>query len=169
MGSGRGWQRPRAGGFWRRAAPRVANACPPETRRLAVRSNLVVAEFETLKLRADFLRVANSGRRCAGPTVVVQAAAHSDGPDGVSQIRVGFTASRKIGNAIIRNRAKRRLRAAATQILPKHGRPGQDYVLIARSGTANRPFSQLLADLERVLRRLERDDTRRPAIIPPRL
>ena len=122
--------------------------------------------FETLKRRADFRRVASSGRRCAGPTLVVQAAAHSDRPGHVPRIRVGFTASRKIGNAVVRNRAKRRMRAAAAEVLPKHGRPGRDFVLIARAGTASRPFSELVADLERALRRLGRDDTRKPAMIP---
>jgi ribonuclease P protein component len=129
----------------------------------------VAAGFETLKLRADFLRVASSRRRCAAPTLVVQAAAHSAGSDSSSQIRVGFTASRKIGNAVARNRAKRRMRAAAAELLPKHGRTGRDYVLIARSGTVNQPFSALLADLEKALRRLGRDDTRRAAVIPPGL
>lgn len=166
MGFGRGWRQSRADGFWRRAAPRAASVFPPEKTSLAVRGNLVAVRLETLKLRADFLRVAGSRRRCARPTLVVQAAAHPGGPDTLSQMRVGFTASRKIGNAVARNRAKRRMRAAAAEILPKHGRPGQDYVLIARSGTANQPFSALLADLESALRRLEQDDTRRPAVMP---
>ncbi|MBV8935534.1 MAG: ribonuclease P protein component [Alphaproteobacteria bacterium] len=163
MGFGREWRPSRAGGFWRRAAPRVASVCPPE-KVVGGSQRARGPRFETLKLRADFLRVASSGRRCAAPTLVVQAGAHSGGPDSPSQIRAGFTASRKIGNAVVRNRAKRRMRAAAAEMLPKHGRPGRDYVLIARSGTANRPFSELLADLERALRRLGRDDPRPPTV-----
>ena len=71
-------------------------------------------------------------------------------------LRVGFTASRKVGNAVIRNRAKRRLRAAAAQILPVQGSPGTDYVLIARAATAARPYGALVADLAAALRRVER-------------
>ena len=71
-------------------------------------------------------------------------------------MRVGFTASRKVGNAVIRNRAKRRLRAAAARVLPQAGRPRTDYVLIARAGTARRPFASLIADLEAALRRVGR-------------
>lgn len=73
-----------------------------------------------------------------------------------TSLGVGFTASRKVGNAVIRNRAKRRLRAVAAAILPEQGRPGTDYVLIARAGTADRPYAQLLADLAAALRRVER-------------
>jgi ribonuclease P protein component len=71
-------------------------------------------------------------------------------------LRVGFTASRKVGNAVIRNRAKRRLRAAAAQVLPLQGSPGTDYVLIARATTAGRPYAALVADLAAALRRVER-------------
>ena len=70
-------------------------------------------------------------------------------------VRVGFTASRKVGNAVVRNRAKRRLRAAAAQVLSNRGKSGMDYVLIARGTTAERPFAALLADLELALHRVE--------------
>jgi ribonuclease P protein component len=69
---------------------------------------------------------------------------------------VGFTASRKVGNAVLRNRAKRRLRAAAAAVLPRLGRPGTDYVLVARGETASRPFAELLANLESAVRQLDR-------------
>jgi ribonuclease P protein component len=69
-------------------------------------------------------------------------------------VRVGFTASRKVGNAVVRNRAKRRLRAVAARVLSDMGRPGTDYVLIARAATAERPFAALLDDLEAALRRV---------------
>jgi ribonuclease P protein component len=95
--------------------------------------------------------------------VVVQAALRPKGSDVGSDIRVGFTASRKVGNAVTRNRAKRRLRAVAAAVLPCAGRPGTDYVLIARSGTAERAFAALLADLEAAVRRVDRKaEGRRP-------
>lgn len=81
---------------------------------------------------------------------------------GEAAIRIGITASRKIGGAVVRNRAKRRLRQAAARVLPQAGKPGTDYVLIARAGTAERPFAALLADLAAALKRIDRG-ARRPA------
>jgi ribonuclease P protein component len=85
--------------------------------------------------------------------VVVQAAPR---PDREAALRFGVTASRKVGGAVVRNRAKRRLRAAAADILPRLGRPATDYVLIARAGTVDRPWAALVADLEGALRRVDR-------------
>ena len=75
-------------------------------------------------------------------------------------VRVGFTASRKVGNAVVRNRAKRRLRAAAAEILARDGRCGTDYVLIARAGTGERRYAELLDDLASALRQVARQADR---------
>ena len=101
--------------------------------------------------RADFLRVASAGRKWAAPGLVLQARRRSE--DGEA-IRVGFTATKKVGIAVVRNRARRRLRAAVDRILPAHAASGTDYVVIARMETATRPFPLLLADLETALKRL---------------
>jgi ribonuclease P protein component len=87
---------------------------------------------------------------------VLQAAARPPGTGGVEAVRVGFTASRKVGNAVLRNRAKRRLRAAASAVLARDGRQGTDYVLIARAETGERPYAELVRDLEGALRQIER-------------
>ncbi|MEL6167457.1 MAG: ribonuclease P protein component [Pseudomonadota bacterium] len=107
------------------------------------------AAVETLTRRSDFLR-ASRGVRAAMPGFVLQMVAGEPG-----KIRVGYTCSKKVGNAVARNRAKRRLRALAADVLSEAGRPGTDYVLVGRAGTtAALPFAQLRADLKRALARL---------------
>ena len=85
---------------------------------------------------------------CARGAVVVQALERGDDRP---LIRAGFTATRKIGGAVVRNRAKRRLREAARLTLPLHGRAGHDYVFIARGGTTARPWARLLDDVKSAL------------------
>lgn len=71
--------------------------------------------------------------------------------DPSGEIGVGFTASRKVGSAVERNRARRRLRAVAREVLPAAGRSGYDYVLIARATTLRRPYIELAKDLKTAL------------------
>jgi ribonuclease P protein component len=105
---------------------------------------------DRLKNRADFLRAARGIRRVEG-AVTLETCSTPESARQDGHLRVGFTASRKVGNAVIRNRARRRLRAAASQLLPLLGRAGHDYVLVARGTTAARPFAALLSDITRAL------------------
>ncbi|WP_193368836.1 ribonuclease P protein component [Pelagibius marinus] len=144
-----------------------------------------------LKTRPQFLKVAAARRKWVTPGLVLQAARRQPGDDraapGVraaeakadreqgdreeAEVRVGFTVTRKVGNAVARNRAKRRLRAAAAEIFAEHGRAGTDYVVIGRAGTLTRPYDALRRDLEQAIVKVERhggsggprDGKRRPA------
>lgn len=106
-----------------------------------------VFPIERLKKRADFLACARANS-CARGAVVVQARQRSDH---IPLVRAGFTATRRIGGAVVRNRAKRRLRAAARLLLPQIAHPGVDYVFIARGDVTKRPWTHLLDDVKSAL------------------
>lgn len=111
-----------------------------------------------LRKRGDFLAAARS-RRVSTASFMLQArerGPHDATPGADPQgVRVGFTCSKKVGNAVARNRAKRRLRAIARAVLPEAGRAGWDYVLIGRAGaTATRDHAAMLEDLRGALRQV---------------
>lgn len=125
-----------------------------------------------LKTRPQFLAVAAARRKWVTPGLVLQAARRQHGNDRAApvacrapqrrepeapeaEVRVGFTVTRKVGNAVERNRVKRRLRAAAAEVFPRDGRAGTDYVVVGRAATLKRPFDALKADLEQAIRRLD--------------
>ena len=107
-----------------------------------------------LKQRREFLRVAAVGQKWAAPGLVLQARRYekNEADDG---FRIGYTVSRKVGGAVERNRARRRLRAAAENVMAHHARPGHDFVLIGRRATLKRAFPALVGDLEAALRKLD--------------
>jgi ribonuclease P protein component len=113
-----------------------------------------MATLERLRRRADFLRVAGARRKWVAPGLILQTLPRGAADPAPAALRVGFTASRKVGIAVVRNRARRRLRAAAAAVMPDHAAGGHDYVLIARAATPSRPYAELLGDLETALRRL---------------
>lgn len=110
-------------------------------------------KLTVLTKRADFIRASNAKRQ---GTTGVHLQARKRSPDNTHKgIRVGFTCSKKVGNAVARNKAKRRLREVARSVLPQHGLDGWDYVLVGRKDTtATRPYDKLISDLERALRKV---------------
>jgi ribonuclease P protein component len=107
-----------------------------------------------LKTRRDFLRVADTRARFATPGLILQVRRHSaDEQFVLPQIRVGFTVSKKVGNAVVRNRVRRRLRAAADVVIAERGKQGRDYVLIGRRESEDRAYADLLSDIETALAR----------------
>ncbi len=112
--------------------------------------------LDRLKRRREFQAVAGRGRSAAAAGLVLQARPWGDRPPpGVrGGLRYGLTASRKVGRAVRRNRARRRLRALAEEMLPRWAAARHDYVLIARGATVDRPYDELRRDLRRLLRRL---------------
>jgi ribonuclease P protein component len=108
-----------------------------------------------LKHRAEFLRVAGAGRKFVAPGLILQVLRRDPAAGSSGGKRVGYTASRKVGIAVARNRARRRLRAAVAEVMPGCAAPGHDYVLVARAATVKRPYAALVEDLKTALRRLD--------------
>ena len=143
---------------WPIAAPRAASVFPPDQSlaRGGVMERLepcaaslppAIPGLARLKKRREFLRAAARGKRAARPGLVLQALAVPE-----PSLRLGFTVTKKIGNAVIRNRARRRLKEAARLTLPGMALSGWDLVLIGRDATAERPFGLLIEDLRAALR-----------------
>ena len=113
-----------------------------------------------LRRRADFLRVAAARRKWATPGLVLQVAGRPEQAKAADKRvapapRVGYTVSRKVGGAVARNRARRRLKAAARQVMAQHAHPELDYVVIGRAATIERDFAALMHDLEQAMKRLD--------------
>lgn len=106
-----------------------------------------------LKKRPEFLAVAAASRKCVTPSVVVQARPADAGSAVDAPARFGFTATRKVGGSVVRNRARRRIKAAAALLGPTHARPGVDYVFVARNGVLTRPWELLLKDVAQAIAR----------------
>ncbi|WP_126136210.1 ribonuclease P protein component [Tritonibacter mobilis] len=108
------------------------------------------AGMELLTKRGDFLAAARARKQGTRSMMVQGRKRGDDGP-----FRVGFTCSKKVGNAVMRNRAKRRLREITRLLLKEHGKPGWDYVLIGRAGeTTTCPFEQMQKDFAYALRKI---------------
>jgi ribonuclease P protein component len=130
---------PHGDGGRAQGAERAPRARPQEAQRLT-----------TISKRADFL-AANAGLRAATPGFVLLI---RDRKDGDPLMRVGFTVTKKIGGAVVRNRMKRRFRALARELVPAKGLPGADHVLIGRSNGVEREFALLRSELAGALDRL---------------
>ncbi len=100
-----------------------------------------------LKQRSDFVRLAKAGRKAVTQGLVLQAMVREEG----GPPRLGFTVTKKVGNAVIRNRTRRRLKEAARLLLRDHTVSGVDLVVIGRDGTRARAFAELMSDLRRAL------------------
>ncbi|WP_343560781.1 ribonuclease P protein component [Kiloniella sp. b19] len=124
--------------------------------------------IRTLKKRSEFLRIAATQQKWVTPGLILQARrrqtegslSSEGGLFGSSEdtlLGVGFTVTKKVGNAVERNRVKRRLRALASELLPERGKEGHDYVLIGRRLTLYRDYSDLKKDLAFALKRIRTD------------
>jgi ribonuclease P protein component len=123
--------------------------------------SIAAAPLGRLTRRPEFLRVARGRRKAVAPGLVLQAATllpECPGP----YPRIGFTASKKVGNAVARNRARRRLKAAVKDVLSLRAGEEMDYVVIARAATVERPYAALLKDLRDTLDQVHRPRPHRP-------
>ena len=113
----------------------------------------MIPSIGRLKKRPDFLKVAAAREKWVTPGLILQARRRPALSEAGEEpgVRIGFTVSRKVGNAVERNRARRRLRAVARAVLPERARAGTDYVLIGRRATLERPYGALTGDLREAL------------------
>ena len=116
----------------------------------------LVLQLMRLKKRRDFLRLSRSNKKWITPAFVLQMAQTPAEEAKLDSIRLGFTASRKVGGAVQRNRCKRRLRALSDLMFPLYGKKHYDYVLIARTACLARSFNRMKEDLAEALQKIPR-------------
>ena len=112
--------------------------------------------LHTLRVRREFLAVAKGDKQVRRGLVLQARSRKPDTKINAAAIRFGLTATKKIGNAVIRNRTRRRLRVLAHEILSAHGQPGYDYVLIGRAATKHRTWDDLRTDLRSALKKVHK-------------
>ena len=150
-----------AAGFLQTVVEKGVSGCPPNLGGRASRFRVMPTvqsksvPIIRLKRRSDFIILARRGQKWATPGLVLQSRQRNDAETkSLDGIRVGFTVTKKVGNAVIRNRARRRLKAAAGEVIATHGQNLTDYVLIGRVGTLKRPYALLVSDLKTAMQKL---------------
>jgi ribonuclease P protein component len=139
---------------------------PPQPLMAAQQSYVIAPQPYVIRHRRDFLN-ANRGRRFVTPAFILLAYCRSGTPRGApADQRFGITVTKKIGNAVVRNRMKRRFRALVREILPQHGLAGHDHIMIGRAEGREHDFAAMRADLIRGLVYLKRKAQN--AAAPPR-
>ena len=117
--------------------------------------------LHTLRVRREFLAVAKGDKQVRQGLVLQARSREPDTRINAAAIRFGLTATKKIGNAVIRNRTRRRLRALAHEILSAHGQPGYDYVLIGRAATKHQTWEGLRTDLRSALKKVHKAEPKK--------
>ncbi len=121
--------------------------------------------FETIKARRDFLAI-RGGVKASSSAFLLEAKPRPAGASGdqrhIQAARFGFTVTKKLGNAVRRNRIRRRLKAAVAALAKTHAVAGFDYVIVARNAAFDRPYADLVADLATALQRVHGEGGRKP-------
>jgi ribonuclease P protein component len=117
------------------------------------------ARLESLRKRRDFIAIRAGGRQHSS-SFVLQTRERGEDNFAAEGVRIGYTVTKKTGNAVERNRIKRRMRAVVHQIMPISARPAHDYVLIGKRAALNTEFETMVAELGSSLSRVHQNSNK---------